>query len=321
MSKRGALSNPCGVESEGRSIAVWGSKLRGRAVPCAPRGVVKRGLRMPGSMESDVPTEKKQNVREDGLANPYRSPSTLEGETLASDVDPVPRDDAVRVSYGLALSRVGSLLLAFAVVATASWAALFHNGSLYEAAGSWRSRSVLAAPVPFVLMVVLGAHLCNRVRGKHRSLCWLATLLLVVGGLGSMASAARLVGGGQLLGLSILFAASTFSAFLTGVALFALFFSRLVSALRIEPRRSFFLRARYSVWRLQGSLSHLACSGPTFPLRPPNGWRPSVFTSLCRRPVCSLQASCASNPIGCDSPAANRLSRSCEVTTSLAQSP
>ena len=179
---------------------------------------------MPDSMESDVQAGTESAVQADSLANPYRAPTPLEGESLTSDVEPIPHDDALRVSSGLVWARAGSLLSALAVVVPASWAALFHNGSLYEAASSWPARSVLAIPVPFVLMIVLGAHFCNRVRGKHRSLCWLATLLLFTGGLGSMASAARLVGGGQLLGLSVLFAASTFSAFLTGVALFALFY-------------------------------------------------------------------------------------------------
>lgn len=195
--------------------------------------------------------------------NPYRSPAGVEDEpSPLPDAGSLRSRDLKCIAQGIALAHLAAILTSLSLLVPACIALIAHEGMLFAAARAFPIRPALALPGVFVIAIGVGAHWCNRVRGKHQSLCWLATLLFLVGGLGTLVSLVRLVGGGNLLGLSVFFAASTFSAFLTGTSLFALFF-RVWSTRCGSKRASLFFEGTVLCLAIAGVVTSAAVLWPS----------------------------------------------------------
>ena len=165
------------------------------------------------------------------VANPYRS-SLLPAVDQGLDY-PLDDDGRPLTSRGFAHIRRGSLVTLFGIFVPTLFITIVTVASMLS--GRYSLDELLAFPrVPRLLLLLMvlfagaaipyGVVLCNQVRGRHRALGWLGTLLFYVGGGGTTGVLFRILSNGQLFGLTPLFAASTFSAFLTSLALFAMFF-------------------------------------------------------------------------------------------------
>jgi len=157
-------------------------------------------------------------------ANPYRSPSLLDepvdAATGRSNPDgALDAQQRLLVSRGVTVTTFG--VASLALVAAALLAAAMEVWGVFSFSVSGRLAMFFA---PAALLIPLGVLLCNRLRGPHRSLGILASLLFAFGAAGTYSVCQRMLSGQPLLGLAPLFAASSFSTLLTALALVAIFY-------------------------------------------------------------------------------------------------
>ncbi|KAA5547140.1 hypothetical protein FYK55_01620 [Roseiconus nitratireducens] len=165
--------------------------------------------------------------RETVPANPYRSPRPWHDGT---ESPPAIETERALTAAEARLGGVAVRIILCGLVP--GW--LLAAGSIglgvtrYGGAiGAGLSQSGLGSFVPIAalcsVLIIVGVVVGNRVRGKHRSLGRLTVLMSAIGVGGVYGVCQRVAAGEPLLGLAPLFAASSFSAWLTSLALLAIF--------------------------------------------------------------------------------------------------